>query len=212
MRDMSADPESTDHRRRPRRRGEALVAAILEATIAELEDHGYAALTMEKVAERAKASKASLYRRWPTRAELVLDAAYSIAPRPEIVPDGGSLREDLLYVLRRTAVTLSGPAGEALRGLMAEILPDPERTREVRAHTQGLGRQTMGEVVQRAVERGEIEPAAVRPRRLDVGQALLRNHFLFHHEPIQDAMIVEIVDTVLLPLFRSVPEEGGAGT
>lgn len=202
---MAAESETTDHRKRPRRRGEALVTAILDATVAELEEHGYAALTMEGVAERAKASKASLYRRWPTRAELVMAAVYTLMPAPADIPDTGGLRGDLLVVLDRTAKLLDGPPGKALRGLMAEVLPDPERTLQVRAHSQGMGRQMMEEVTRRAVERGEIDGAALAPRRMEVGQALLRNHFLFHHEAITDRMVVEIVDTVLLPLFHTAP-------
>src|SRR5882762_74282 len=63
------DAISADHRRGPRRRGDALTAAIFDATLAELAEVGYAELTMERVAGRAKASKGSLYRRWSNRAE-----------------------------------------------------------------------------------------------------------------------------------------------
>ncbi|WP_304452090.1 TetR/AcrR family transcriptional regulator [Nocardiopsis sp. YSL2] len=202
---MAAEPQTNDHRKRPRRRGDALIAAILHATIEELEERGYAALTMEGVAERARASKASLYRRWPTRAELVMDAVYSVMPDPGGLPDTGGLRGDLIAVLRRTARMLDGPPGQALRGLMAEVLPSPERVGQVRAHAQGMGRQMMEEVTRRAAHRGEISPDALTPRRMEVGQALLRNHFLFHHEPVTDVMIEEIVDEVLLPLFHTTP-------
>jgi AcrR family transcriptional regulator len=200
---MSA--ESTDHRKGPRRRGEALVNAILEATIEELGEHGYAALTMEGVAERAKASKASLYRRWTSRSALVMDAVYHLLPNPSDIPDTGELRGDLLILLRQTARTLSGPAGEALRGLLGEALPYPEHAVEIRSRSQGMGRKMMAEVARRAVARGEIAAEAAVGPRLEVGQALLRNHFLFHHEPIGDEVILEIVDTVLLPLFHTVP-------
>ena len=63
-----------DHRKGPRRRGEALFQAIYDATLAELVASGYAGMAMERVAARARTSKASLYRRWPSRAELVADA------------------------------------------------------------------------------------------------------------------------------------------
>lgn len=205
---MSA--ENTDHRKRPRRRGEALVSAILEATIEELREHGYAALTMEGVAERAKASKASLYRRWNSRAELVMDAVYHLLPDPSEIPDTGSLRGDLLAVLRQTAAMLDSPAGTALRGLLGETLPYPDHAEEIRARSRGMSRQMMAEVARRAVERGEIPPEAVVGPRLDVGQSLLRNRFLFQLEPIPDGVVVEIVDTVLVPLFHTVPYEAGA--
>jgi AcrR family transcriptional regulator len=112
----------TDHRKLPRRRGEVLNAAIYQATLDELAESGYAGLTMERVAERAKASKASLYRRWPTRIELVTEAVRNTLPTPESVPDTGGLRGDLIAALSLAAHVLSGPAGEALRGLLGEAL------------------------------------------------------------------------------------------
>ena len=69
-----------DHRKGPRRRGDALYAAIFEATLAELTAVGYAELKMEHVASRARASKGSLYRRWSSRAELVADAVHHTLP------------------------------------------------------------------------------------------------------------------------------------
>ncbi|MEV4897159.1 helix-turn-helix domain-containing protein, partial [Nonomuraea sp. NPDC055795] len=96
----------TDHRKQPRRRGEALHAAIFQATLDELAEVGYAKLTMERVAERARTGKASLYRRWPTRLELVMAAVYSVLPDPSDVADTGSLRGDLLALLRHTAAAL----------------------------------------------------------------------------------------------------------
>lgn len=194
-----------DHRKRPRRRGEALVAAILEATIDELVEKGYPALTMESVAQRAGASKASLYRRWETRAELVMDAVYRMAPMPEQIPDAGELRADLLEVLRQTAATLEGPAGTALRGLLADSLADNVRIDELRTKSQGRNRKLIAEVLRRAVARGEISEETVLPIRLEVGAALIRNQFLFHDELLDEALFVSIVDDVLLPLFRSPP-------
>ncbi|MFT3942203.1 MAG: TetR/AcrR family transcriptional regulator [Ancrocorticia sp.] len=192
-----------DHRRRPRRRGAALVTAILEATIDELTENGYPALTMEAVAQRAGASKASLYRRWNTRAELVMDAVYRMAPMPEQIPDSGQLREDLLEVLRQTAATLEGPPGTALRGLLAESLADSSRIHDVRTRSQGRNRKLIAEVLRRAVGRGEISEAAVVPIRLEVGAALIRNQFLFRGEPLDEGLFVAIVDDVLLPLFQT---------
>ncbi|MEU7740502.1 TetR/AcrR family transcriptional regulator [Nonomuraea sp. NPDC049158] len=191
----------TDHRKLPRRRGEALNVAIYQATLAELAEVGYARLTMERVAERAKASKASLYRRWPTRIELVMDAVYHVLPDALSVPDTGSLRGDILAALRRTAEALAGPAGEAMRGLLSEALGDESRAATFREHSQGTGRRLMREIVRRAVERGEVAPEDVTPRRLDAGQALLRQHFLFQGLPIPDELLVQIADEVMVPLF-----------
>ncbi|QUH05607.1 TetR/AcrR family transcriptional regulator [Saccharopolyspora erythraea] len=193
----------TDHRKLPRRRGEALNAAILQATLDELSEVGYAGLTMERVAERARTGKASVYRRWPSRMELALDAVYHVLPDPSSPPDTGTLRGDLLALLRHSAETLAGPAGEALRGLLSDVLTDPSRTAELRQHSHGAGRRAVAEVARRAVERGEIPAEAVTPRRTEVAHAMLRQHFLFQGVPIPDKVIVEIVDEVLVPLFRA---------
>jgi AcrR family transcriptional regulator len=198
----------TDHRTRPRRRGRELDEAIFEATLAELAERGYAGLTMEGVAERARTGKASLYRRWPTRVELVMSAVSHALPDPASPPDTGNLRGDLLTTLRATADLLAGPAGEALRGALSEVLSDPVRAAEVRRYTQGSGRRIMGEIARRSVERGEIAAAAVTPRRLEAGLALLRQHFLINGVPIADTVIVEIVDEVVIPLLHSHPTTG----
>ena len=192
----------TDHRRRPRRRGDALNSAIHEATLDELAELGYAKLTIERVALRAGASKASVYRRWPSRMELAIDAVHHLAPDPTAVLDTGSLRGDALAFMRQMADLFAGPAGEALRGLLGDALADPSRTLELRNHSRGTGHRAMQEIVRRAVERGEIHSGAITPRRLDVAQAMLREQFLFHGPPVPDTAIVEIVDEIVLPLFR----------
>lgn len=192
----------TDHRKLPRRRGDALNAAIYQATLDELAEVGYAGLTMEGVAERAKASKASLYRRWPTRIELVMEAVYQSLPTPGCSPDLGNLRDDLVAMLSLTAQALSGPAGEAMRGLLGEALRGESPLGTLRRNSQGTARRLMEEVVRRAVERGEVDPGDVTPLRLDSGHALLRHHFLFEGPPIPERLVVEIVDQVLMPLLR----------
>jgi AcrR family transcriptional regulator len=191
----------TDHRKLPRRRGEELSAAIYQATLDELAESGYAGLTMERVAERAKASKASLYRRWPSRIELVTEAVRSRLPSPESVSDTGNLRDDLVAMLGQAAQALSGPAGEALRGLLGEALSSGSPLSAMRRTSQGMSRKSMEVVVRRAVERGEVDPDAVTPRRLDAGHALLRHHFLFNGSPIPHELVVQIVDEVLMPLL-----------
>ncbi|MFP5282264.1 MAG: TetR/AcrR family transcriptional regulator [Actinomycetes bacterium] len=197
---MSEGTEA-DHRARPRRRGPALRSAILQAALAELQEVGYAGLTMERVAERARTGKASVYRQWPTRLELALDAIRTTFPEPADAPDTGSLRGDLLALLRWAADLLRGPSGEALRGLLGEALADNDRLRQLRHRTHGGGRETMRAVALRAVERGEMAPEMVTSPRLDVGQALLRQYFLFEGSLIPDDLIVAIVDEVVLPLW-----------
>ena len=192
-----------DHRTRPRRRGTALDDAILQATIAEIDHHGYSDLSIERVAERARASKASVYRRWPSKVALVLAAVHHQLPDSTAAPNTGSLRGDLLALFRGAARQLSGPAGVAIRGMLGDALRDPELHAELRRYTQGRSNAALRDVLCRAGQRGELDPESITPRQLEAGMSVLRFHFLVHGAPIPDTVVVEIVDEVVVPLFRA---------
>jgi AcrR family transcriptional regulator len=191
--------------KRPRRRGEVLYAAIFDATLAELAEVGYSRLAMERIAARAGASKVSLYRRWPGRAELVVAALQHQAMHQDIepvpAPDTGSLRDDVLTLLRRAAILLDGVFGAAVRGLMAETLTDPSRTASLRPSMFVARDALMREVLERAAARGDIRPAVITPQLVGLAPALVDHHFLMHGAPIPDDVLTGIVDNVLLPLL-----------
>ena len=208
---VAAAAPSSDHRTRPRRRGHALDRAILEATLLEIEDSGYAALSMERVAERARASKASLYRRWPSKVELVLAAVYGLLPDPASQIDTGTLRGDLLALFRNAAGLLAGPAGTAIRGLISDALRDPELATQLRSYTRGRSLAAMREVVRHATERGELPSGTITARQLDAGLSVMRFHFLIHGGPVPDHVIAEIVDEVVLPLLHAAARRRGTG-
>jgi AcrR family transcriptional regulator len=188
---------------RPRRHGDELNAAIFEATLAELAEAGYSRLAMERIAVRAGASKMSLYRRWPGRAELVVAALRHRYGESGPAPDTGSLREDVLALLRRGADRLNEVFGEAARGLMAETLTDPAKTAAVRAGMFTSRDRLMREILDRAVARGDIRPAAVTPQLIGLAPALVDHHFLMRGAPIPDEVLTGIVDNVLLPLLTA---------
>jgi AcrR family transcriptional regulator len=191
-----------DHRKRPRRRGAALESAILDAVLAELTEVGYARLSVERVAERAGASKASLYRRWPSKVELVMDAVYHVFPHSGSPPDTGSLRGDLIAMMTAVADQLAGPAGQALSGILSDALADPDQARRVRSYARGTSQEAMREIVRRAVARGEVDSAAVTERRLEAGHALMRHQFITRGVPIPGQVIEEIIDEVVIPLLQ----------
>lgn len=193
----------TDHRRGPRRRGDVLHAAIFEATLEELTAVGYAELKMEHVANRARASKGSLYRRWSSRAELVVDAVHYTIPSCAERPDTGSVREDLLGCLRGFAKLLNGPSGEAVRGLMAETMRNPDLMEAVRVRFIDPGVGLFLEVLRRGAARGEVRAGPITPRIASLGPDLLREHFMVHRTPIPDRVLIEIVDEVIIPLIRA---------
>jgi AcrR family transcriptional regulator len=191
-----------DHRKGPRRRGDALYAAIFEATLEELTAVGYAELKIEHIANRARASKGSLYRRWSSRAELVADAVHHTLPSCCEPPDTGSTREDILGCLRGFANLLNGPSGEAVRGLMAETIREPDLMEVVRIRFIDPGVSLFLDVLRRGAVRGEVRATALTRRIASVGPDLLRQHFLAHRSPISDQVLIEIVDEVILPLVR----------
>ena len=193
---------AVDHRKGPRRRGDALYAAIFEATLEELTAVGYAELKMEHVANRARASKGSLYRRWSSRAELVADAVHHTIPGCGEAPDTGSVREDMLGGLRGFAKLLNGPSGEAVRGLMAETIRNPDLMEIIRIRFVEPGINVFLDVLRRGAVRGEVRPGALTHRIASVAPELLRQHFLAHRSPIPDQVLIEIVDEVIMPLVR----------
>jgi len=180
-----------------------LYAAIFDATLAELAEVGYARLAMERIAARAHTSKASLYKRWPNRAELVVAALRHQRGEPEPAPDTGSLREDVLTLLRRAAARLDGTFGQAARGLMAETLADPDRTATVRATMFVARNRYLTEILNRAVAREEIPASAIKPHIIGLAPALVDHHFLMHGAPIPEEVLTNIVDDILLPLLTS---------
>ncbi|WP_255949575.1 TetR/AcrR family transcriptional regulator [Streptomyces odontomachi] len=202
---------AADHRKGPRRRGEELRAAILDATIAELSEVGYAKLAMERVAARARTSKASLYSRWPNRAELVVAALRHHGGPPLAGPaDTGSLREDVLALLRHGAKSLNGLFGEAVRGLMAESLTSPEDTENLRANMFTSRNRLMREILERAAARGEIAEDAIKPQVISFAPALVDYHFLVRGAPIPDEVLTTIVDDLLLPLLTPTAPDRNA--
>ena len=157
---------------------------------------------MDRVAARARTSKAALYRRWPSRAELVLDACRWQGVTKLDPPDTGELRADVLSLLRQLSAKLASPLGGILRGLLAEMTRDEEFARLVRERIHTAGPHSIRLILTRAVARGEVEPRIPGSRRALVATDLLRNQFLLYGAPIDEEVLVDIVDDVYLPLVR----------
>jgi AcrR family transcriptional regulator len=118
----------------------------------ELAEVGYGGLSIERVAERAQTGKASIYRRWPTRLELVLDAVDHVIPRFDETPDTGSVRDDLLLVLRRIATTMGSRDGIAAKACVEGN--DDELARAVRERLLPPRKAMMLEILRRGAARG----------------------------------------------------------
>jgi AcrR family transcriptional regulator len=185
-----------------RRRGAELENAILDAVWQEISEKGYGGLTYEAVATRARTSRAVLYRRWPTREELVLAAIRRLGERtPTISPDTGSLREDMLELLRFSNANRLGMwvvLSVQLAGFYAETGITPA---EVRARMLGERPSLVPAIIARAVERGEARPG-LSERAMRSAFDLFRSEAILRLGPVPDEELVAIVDEVFLPLVR----------
>jgi AcrR family transcriptional regulator len=193
-----------------RRRGEALEHALLDAAWAELQAAGYAGLTIEAVADRAGTSRAVLYRRWRNRPELVL--AVIRRHRPMLsgeTPDTGSLRGDVLALLRRMSSRLAEIGPETVYGLLGDYLSDADMFARGRDQLLSISAEVMETILQRAADRGEAR-ADVETRIATLPTALFHNELFLARTPPSEGTLVEIVDDVFLPLVRPQPGEAGA--
>jgi len=129
--------------------------AILDATLLELADHGFAGFTIDQVAARAGVSKATIYRRWPGKEDLAFAAAASAAKAWDTVPDTGSVREDLIQLFDRAFERKDNAADAVMAGLIAEAIVNDK----VRALLEDYSRQRRAvsrTLVDRALDRGEL--------------------------------------------------------
>lgn len=186
-----------------RRRGAALENALLDAAWDELVDKGYSGFTIESVAERAATSRAVIYRRWQSKPELVRATISHVGKRePVEIPDTGSLREDVIELLRRanhSRARLGIVVALQLADYFAETGTGPNELRS--AFLAGRG-SALDTIMGRAIERGEADPAKITPRVASVPFDLYRQEVLMTLKPVPDEVIESIVDEVFMRLVR----------
>jgi AcrR family transcriptional regulator len=192
--------DTVDHRKGPRRRGDELNHAIFTATMDELMENGYPKLTMDRVAERARTSKASLYRRWSNKTDLVMDALLHHFPTPDELPTTETLRDDLFAVLRHMSDFMAGPIGDVAKCAFTDMIADPDISKRARRRFIDRRHDLFLSILRRWADRGEVRPEVLTHRVASVGPSLMRDYFLLSSLPIPDHVIDEIVDEVLLPL------------
>jgi len=186
-----------------RRRGAALEEALLDAAWDELQEAGYADLTIEAVADRAGTSRAVLYRRWHSRAELVIVAMRRHRPMLSgEVPDTGSLRGDVLALLTRTSERLTELGADTVYGILGDYFADTELFSAVQDQVLHIGAGVMATILKHAEERGEVRPG-ISPRVASLPTDLFRHELLIRRTPPTRSAIAEIIDEVFLPLVRA---------
>ncbi len=194
--DASSDAPAT----RPRVEGER-EQEILEAALTVLADVGYDRLTMDAVAHAARASKATLYRRWNSKVALVIDALKS-AKGPTLIPDTGNLRDDLLQSYCGVGGLTDHSSVDTLASVLTAMTRDPEFAEAFRRDVIGPKVQATLTIYARAQARGEIRDDVDLEL---VGGALagivLHRHYMAGDFPDQN-LIARVLDQIILPAVR----------
>lgn len=197
-----SDPVGVEQKRRGRPRSEKARKAILDAAAELLLAQGLEAVSMDAVADRAGVSKATIYRWWPTKETLALEALYqewdTTRPSP---PDKGSLRGDLLALLlpwiRRVRAR---PYGRVVAALITEAQTDPEFATEYHARFVERRREPARALFKRAIERREIPADTNVELALDLLYGPLYHRLLHGHAPLNDRFVQDVVETALAGL------------
>jgi AcrR family transcriptional regulator len=190
--------DATDARTRPRQigRGDRARERVLTAALDQLADEGSAGFTMQSIARRAGASKATLYRHWPSTSALLVDAmAEAFQPFP--APATGDLRGDLVALLTGAAHLLTSERFPRLMAAVVDLAErDPDLAR-LHADLTAERRRPVLDVLRRGQQRGEVAPDADLELLVDLLTAPFFYRRLIAHRPIPPSMARAIVDQTL---------------
>lgn len=183
------------------------MSAIREATRAELAEHRYPGVTFEGVARRAKTSKSVLYRRYRSRAHMVVDALLALPSQP--LPDNGApaLRDDLFRLLDTIVARFDRIGIDTYRSLIADA--DDELLETITDQLAELAEQTIFRALSDARDRGEIGPADIPARAATAIAALARDELFFSRGRIGKESMIDILDDVYLPLIDALSHRTG---
>ncbi len=176
-------------------------ATICDATLALLLEVGYDRMSMDAVAARAKASKATIYRRWPGKQELVLDAIRGRGPGLVVPEDTGSLRGDLVATYSAARHGSAADDADLIAGVLRAMRSTPALAECVRTQVVESKCDVSRTIVARAVARGELPPETDPLILHEVTSALWFHRVLVVGGPVDDAFIAHVVDDVRAPLL-----------
>jgi AcrR family transcriptional regulator len=178
------------------RRGEHVRQIVLAAAFDELADNGVAGATIAGVARRSGVHETTIYRRWVTKEKLFVEAMLSRSAEEIPTPDTGSVRDDLLAVVRAVIAFVTSPTGRASLALAA--LPAEDNESEDARHSFWAGRlNALRPVVERAIARGELRPDTDPGLLLETLIAPVHGRLLITGEAVDERLGERIVDLVL---------------
>ena len=173
-------------------------AAILKL----LADVGYGALTMDAVAAEAGVGKATIYRRWRTKEDLVVDTIADLDQELATPPDTGSLEGDLRAMTDQMRAVMTGPSGAATLSLLSTMAHQSALAKAFRDGPMMVWRRVFAQVWERAEQRGEVGPGMSGSIMAETTTALMVQRWLLTGLPVDKTFTDEMLDTVVLPLFR----------
>jgi AcrR family transcriptional regulator len=179
-----------------RPRSERAHKAILRSALELLAERGYEGFTMEAIAERAGVGKATVYRRWKGRDE-VLTAAVAGFVTENTIPDTGSVEEDLLLLMRGAVRNYQGLPGRIMPGLISAMAQDETLARTFRHGFLEQRRCALREVLERGIRRGELREEVDLELALDFMGGALFTRLLLTGGPVDDDLARGSVDMML---------------
>jgi AcrR family transcriptional regulator len=194
----------SQQKRRGRPRSERARQAILRAAADLLLDEGSAQVSMDAVAERAGVSKATIYRWWPSKERLALDALLEWAATGSSPRDTGSLRADLLSLVRPWVREIRRrPYARVIAALVSAAQSDPAFAEDYRRHFVEQRRAPMRAAFERAIARGEVPADLDVEVALDLIYAPVYHRLLHGHAPLTDRFAASVIDLALAGILTS---------
>jgi len=198
---LAASTSEQDHRPTGSR-AEAREQAILDAALELVLEVGYDRLSMDALAERAHAGKATIYRHWSGKAEVVAEAVRQRQCEMAPVADTGSLRGDLLATIESIDASVSSEDGALISGVLFAMRTDPVLANLMRTQVVESKRITCLQLVDRAIARGELPPSAAGDVLYEVLPAMVITRLVINGEELTEEFAAHLVDDILIPLLQ----------
>jgi AcrR family transcriptional regulator len=177
-------------------------ADILDAALDVLAEEGFDGMTIDMVAARAKAGKATLYRRWPSKTELVIDAVACMKNSDinlDDLPDTGTLRGDLIAMMKPAPIRDATQKMRVMSGLVSLIARNPELAEAARAAVIAPRAEINRRFLQRAIDRGEIPADVDVPLIASISPSMVTYRTMMLGKPVDRDYLIGILDKIILP-------------
>ena len=175
---------------------------IRAAILRLLAEVGYGALTMDAVAAEAGVGKATIYRRWRTKEDLVVDTIADLNQEMASAPDTGSLEGDLRAMTEQMRTVITGPTGAATLSLLSTMPHQPALAKAFQEGPLMVWHQVFATMWDRAEQRGEVGPGMSRSILAEATSALMVQRWLLTGLPIDRDFTDDMLETVVFPLLR----------